>query len=201
MDDAPSSQAAAMMRRREAILAAAVTEFARKGYEGARITDIADRVGLSDAGVLYHFGTKRDLFHAVLSAREHPFVELLETPSATVREALDRFVDVVASTASDPDMIVFRVVMTAAAHQVDHPGSDRVLAAHRMSMRVLVPIMRAGVDSGELREDIDPRQASIELLALHDGIRSHWSVVPDEIDYASTFRRAMDGFYRQLTLR
>lgn len=191
----------AMVQRRDAILAAAVAEFSRKGYAGARITDIARRAGLTDAGVLYHFGTKKDLFLAVLTERETPFAELLGTPSATVREALDRFADLVERTAEDPDMVVFRVILTAAAHQAEHPGADRVLTAHRMSMRVLVPMIQAGIDSGELRDDIDPTQAAIELLALHDGIRSHWSVVPEEIDYAATFRRAMDGFYRQLTLR
>jgi TetR/AcrR family transcriptional regulator len=51
---------------RERILAAAEEVFAEKGYAGARIRDVASRVGVANALVHYHFHTKEDLLHAVL---------------------------------------------------------------------------------------------------------------------------------------
>ncbi|MGE5597577.1 MAG: TetR/AcrR family transcriptional regulator [Hyphomicrobiales bacterium] len=40
--------------------------FARQGYERTTVKQIAERCGLTDAAILYHFKSKRSLFDAVL---------------------------------------------------------------------------------------------------------------------------------------
>lgn len=52
--------------RREAILEAALTEFADHGFEGASTDAIARRVGISQPYLFRLFGTKKDLFIATL---------------------------------------------------------------------------------------------------------------------------------------
>jgi AcrR family transcriptional regulator len=52
--------------RREAIVAAGVDEFAEKGLAGASTDVIARRAGVSQPYVFQLFGTKRDLFIAVI---------------------------------------------------------------------------------------------------------------------------------------
>ena len=52
-------------QRREAILAAAEEVFARKGYHGASIDDVAQAAGISKALIYEHFASKREL-HASL---------------------------------------------------------------------------------------------------------------------------------------
>ena len=47
------------------ILEAAFTEFSEKGYAGARIVDVARRVGVTKGTVYFYFPTKADLFKAV----------------------------------------------------------------------------------------------------------------------------------------
>jgi AcrR family transcriptional regulator len=54
--------------RREAILAAAEAVFAEKGYDGARLEDVARRVGIRRASLLYHFADKGSLYEAVLDS-------------------------------------------------------------------------------------------------------------------------------------
>ncbi len=51
---------------RDLVVAAAIELFARGGYDGTSVKASAEKVGISDAGVLYHFSTKRDLFVAVV---------------------------------------------------------------------------------------------------------------------------------------
>lgn len=51
---------------RNRLLAAAVNVFTAKGFGGASISDVAVAAGCSKAAVLYHFATKRELFHEVL---------------------------------------------------------------------------------------------------------------------------------------
>lgn len=52
-------------RMRERILAAALAEFAAKGYDGATIRSIAAASGAKHPIIDYHFGNKEGLWHAV----------------------------------------------------------------------------------------------------------------------------------------
>ncbi|HET6528186.1 MAG TPA: TetR/AcrR family transcriptional regulator [Balneolaceae bacterium] len=50
---------------KEEIIKAARTEFAAHGYEGARLQQIADRIGVTKAMIHYYFNTKKELFEQV----------------------------------------------------------------------------------------------------------------------------------------
>ena len=49
----------------QAILAAATQVFAEKGFDGARIEEIAELAGVNKAGLYYHLGNKADIYAAV----------------------------------------------------------------------------------------------------------------------------------------
>jgi len=51
---------------RKSLLAAARNEFARHGFEGARVDRIADRANVNKAMIYYHFGSKERLYKAVV---------------------------------------------------------------------------------------------------------------------------------------
>src|SRR5690242_9214549 len=55
---------------RKAILAAAADVFAENGYRGTSLTEIANRVGMTQPGLLHHFSTKDQLLLAVVQAHE-----------------------------------------------------------------------------------------------------------------------------------
>ncbi len=54
-------------RTRTTVLAAAEQVFAEKGYAAARLEDVATRVGIRRASLVYYFRDKRELYDAVLS--------------------------------------------------------------------------------------------------------------------------------------
>src|SRR5438046_9005315 len=54
---------------RRRILAAALQEFSAKGIDGARVDAIAERAGTNKRMLYYYFGSKDDLFRAVLAQR------------------------------------------------------------------------------------------------------------------------------------
>lgn len=58
---------------RAAILDAAIAEFAERGFEGASIRAIADRLGLQHPLITYHFRSKDILWRA---AAEHAFAQI-----------------------------------------------------------------------------------------------------------------------------
>src|SRR3954449_3709684 len=56
--------------RQQEILDTALEVFAQQGFRGASLREIAERVGLSQAGVLHHFDSKEALLAAVLEQRD-----------------------------------------------------------------------------------------------------------------------------------
>ena len=53
-------------RTRQALLAAAEIEFSTKGLAGARVDVIAEQAGANKRMLYYYFGSKEDLYIAVL---------------------------------------------------------------------------------------------------------------------------------------
>src|SRR3546814_7736896 len=65
-DDRTPMSSAATATRRAQVLEAAAELFSESGSAGTSIAAVAARVGISDAGVLYHFPTKEQLLLGVL---------------------------------------------------------------------------------------------------------------------------------------
>jgi AcrR family transcriptional regulator len=69
-----SSTAPAQTRRRDAagtrdaLLAAGAELFAERGYDGVPVAAIAQKAGVNKAMISYHFGGKRKLYMAIVSA-------------------------------------------------------------------------------------------------------------------------------------
>ena len=78
--------------RREAILDAALEEFAAKGYAGARMEDIARRAGVAKGTLYLHFGDKEGLFNGLAESAFAPMhalaKEILDDKTPTLREKL-----------------------------------------------------------------------------------------------------------------
>ena len=55
--------------KKEAIIQAATEEFILKGYDGARIMEIAKRAGVGHPLLHYHFKTKKELFKKVVQSK------------------------------------------------------------------------------------------------------------------------------------
>ena len=69
----------------EKILEAAKTVFHRKGFEGARMQEIADEAGINKALLHYYFRTKENLFDSVFRAAfREIFTKLFTTVDANI---------------------------------------------------------------------------------------------------------------------
>ena len=64
-------------RSREAIVDAALGVFAIRGFRSGALAEIAEKVGLTPAGILYHFGSKEGLLIAVIAERDRRAGDLL----------------------------------------------------------------------------------------------------------------------------
>lgn len=79
-DSARLAKAAA---RRDAILAAALTEFSARGFAATRIDDVARRAGVAKGTIYLHFADKEALFQALIRQYLTPVIGAFETGLAT----------------------------------------------------------------------------------------------------------------------
>lgn len=147
------------------ILAAAEAGFAAHGLAGARTERIAAAAGVNKALLYYYFGSKRNLYRAVL---RHLLNELRESagvaetsPPRPARESLLNFVggyfDFLASHPNYP-RLVQREVMESKGEL------DWILRDYQRPMiRRLVALIEAGARRGELRR-VDAQQAAFSVL-------------------------------------
>jgi len=165
------------LRRREAIVEAATEVFARAGFDGASVVEIAADVGISRAGLLHHFESKEDLLMAVLENRERADLEVF-VASGSRRGGgigvLRGMVHLARRNEQRPGLVRLYVVLGAEATAVDHPAHeyfsrhyDRIVDGTRRA----VESARA---AGDLREGIDPERFATDLVALQDGLQLQW---------------------------
>jgi AcrR family transcriptional regulator len=95
-DATPSRRAAGAAARRQAILDAALDEFAAKGFAAARMDDVADRAGVAKGTIYLYFRDKEALFQELVRTSLVPIVGGLRIPQGievSVRVLLEAFAD------------------------------------------------------------------------------------------------------------
>jgi AcrR family transcriptional regulator len=135
------------------ILAATFRQLVAAGYPGLSVEAVAADAGVAKTTIYRRYPTKRDLAIAALS-QEAPF----PPPAAELhgREAIERFVRQAVTMLIESGAV--RILGSLLVEDQRDPG---ILAAFRARIleprRALVTAMlERGVDSGEIRPDIDP---------------------------------------------
>ncbi|OKO69239.1 TetR/AcrR family transcriptional regulator [Bradyrhizobium sp. AS23.2] len=154
---------------RKKLLTAARLEFARHGFAGARVDEIAERAGVNKQLVYHYFGDKDALYLAVLEwvyadIREQERQLNLEglPPERAIRKLIEASFDYLAT---NPDFIVLlNDENRGGARHVR--GSTRLEAMHSPLVRSVSHILNEGVRSGVFRKGIDPVQLYISIAGL-----------------------------------
>lgn len=141
---------------RERIIDAAQAIFARDGFVGAKMQEIADRVGIQRPSLFYHFKNKEALFvaaHEQVFARIEPVFRESLAPNGDPFVQLDRVSRaVLAVMAEEPDFA--RMVARTSVDR--HPAAVKIV---RTYLQPLVDLSVGFVKEGQRRgvfADIDP---------------------------------------------
>lgn len=168
---------------REAILAAALDVFAERGHRGTSLTEIASRVGMTQPGLLHHFGTKDELLLEVVRIREQrtgtDVGEHLTLERFDLRQAI------LALAASNEAASVEQLLLTtlsAEAIPADHPLHQHFVGRYRDTRERLTTAITRVQAEGKVRTDLDPAQLAREVIATLDGLHLQWLLDPTEVD-------------------
>lgn len=161
--------------RAEAIVDAASRLFALRGFRGTTVAAVAKEVGMTDAGVLHHFATKRELLGAVL---ERSTLEQAENVRAMLSvggvEALKLFAARSLEAETDSHYTGLEITISAEALDADSDLHQFFVARYRVVRRWFARAIDKGVELGEFRAGIDAELEASRLIAFLDGIRLQW---------------------------
>lgn len=157
-----------------AILQAARELFSRDGYGAVSVNAIAERAGVSKANVFHHFGTKENLYVAVLRevcAPEAQFSQaLMESPgrAADKLQRLFEFEVMECYADASRSRLFFREIEEIAATPEATERLARQLAEQvwGQGFSCNVELIRTGQRSGEFRTDVDPAIVAILIPAV-----------------------------------
>ncbi|WP_350348105.1 TetR/AcrR family transcriptional regulator [Agromyces sp. G08B096] len=171
--------------KREEILATALEVIARNGYGRASVRELADAVGLSQAGLLHYFSSKEELFAEILRKRDEvDQAAFAEAASGEHLTALDGFIRIIRHNAEVPGLVQLYARLSAEATEPDH-GAHEFFRERSLAFRELAAgTVREAQQAGELPQDLDPEHVSTMLLALADGLQTQWLMDPT-IDMAA----------------
>jgi len=179
---------------RERLLLAAVDVFARRGYDGTRVADIAEAADVSSGALYAHFGSKAELLVAAL--RAHGRRLLAEALAAEPgRPVTDLLLRIGRRLPRRPDARGYLIVeaLVAARRDEDVAGPMRDYVGERADR--LAELVRAAQDGGELDPSLSPGALAHFCLLLAMGSAL---VTPDlhavsEEEWAALLTRVIAG--------
>jgi AcrR family transcriptional regulator len=151
------------------LLAAAKSEFARKGLGGARVDVIAEKAKANKRMLYHYFGNKDDLFQMVL---EQAYLDIrsaeqkLQLDDLEPRKALETLVRFTWNYyLKNPEFIT--LVNSENLHRAEHlKKSEAVKVVSRRFVSMVNGILERGVKTGVFRKGVDPVQLNITIAAI-----------------------------------
>ena len=179
---------------REALLRAAVAEFARDGYGGARVDRISKAAKSNDRMLYYYFSSKEKLFRHVI---EYCYADLVASEEAL---ALDF---------TDPRLALAELISFNWNYYWEKPELLSILASENLfkgrhvrnnirgifansQLAMLDRVLKSGAERGEFRPDCDLFHVFLSILSLTYFYRSNLYTLSNymRIDLAEPERRS-----------
>lgn len=151
-------------------MTAAREEFAKRGFAGARVEQIARRAGVNKQLLFYYYHSKRGLFQAVLGQAAGELEGALAALASPAGRPLERLQLALTAQfeflARHPDL----VALLTQAGRVD-------LAPFAPAIKRLVVLLAEGQGLGHVRDDLDPHLTAAQALVLMVGYLGMESVI------------------------
>ena len=174
--------------RRASIVRAAFEVIAERGYRGTSLAAVADRVGLTQQGLMHYFPTKEDLLAAVLETRDE--WDLLhfghQTPGDESAMTVNQLADLVDYNATRPGIVQTYTVLAADSVTDEHPAREYFHDRYARVRTGMTQMLERHRD--ELPAGVTPEQLAPIAIAVLDGLQLQWLLDPAEVDMPAGFR-------------
>ncbi|TPW77540.1 TetR/AcrR family transcriptional regulator [Schumannella soli] len=184
-------------QRRAEILRAATAVFGERGYANGSLNEIAERVGMTHAGVLHHFGSKEQLLIAVLEYRDDADVAELEGHHAPRGAALlDHLVETAQNNAERRGIVQGYTALLGESVTEEHPArqffTDRYTGLRDMVTSAIADA------TGRSADDPLVSSAASVVIATMDGLQTQWLLDPSSVDMREAVRLTVEALVARL---
>ncbi len=162
--------------RRSELILTAFQLIAEKGFEGLRVRDVAQQVGINGATLHYYFSTKEDLIQAVV---EYTINQLQDTmkdlgssgsPAEKIHTHLIRLLQLMRERPA-----IFVVLTEISLRAQRQPVMNYLLQQNEIWQDVLAGILREGIQQKTWPADLDPDDTALTIVTILEGA-SLWAV-------------------------
>lgn len=160
-------------RTRQRIIEAAAQLFARKGFYGTSIADLAQATGLTKGALYHHFKNKDALFFAVIRAVRDTWMKAVGRDVLKAEDALTRLTvlfDNHARLVSEDETIC--LVLNVLMIEMDgvNPAFATALQEIFVDLTLFVQrIIQKGQAAGQVRSDLDARLVALNIVGMLRG--------------------------------
>jgi AcrR family transcriptional regulator len=162
---------------RRAIVAAALDVFAVRGFRAGALTEIADKVGLTPAAILYHFGSKDALLVAVIAERDRRASDVLaRSPEGDGLASIRGVMDIAELIEREPGLAALHTVLQVESFDPESPAHEYFLERSRVV------------------------RAMVEFVAFQEGASVMW-LLDDNLSIVDLYRSYVDGFIESVAAR
>ncbi|MFF7751199.1 TetR/AcrR family transcriptional regulator [Streptomyces sp. NPDC007971] len=167
--------------RRAEIVGAALEVIAARGYRGASLAAVAERVGLTQQGLLHYFPTKDALLVAVLQERDR-WDAVPDT-----RWRVDLLASLVEYNAMRPAIVQTFSALLGESVTEGHPARAYFTRRYAQVRETMTDALRA--EYGDLLPNgLTPERTAPLLIAVMDGLQYQWLLDPESVDMPDAFR-------------
>ena len=183
--------------RREQMLRAALEVISERGYPDTRIADVAERIGISPALVIYYFKTKDQLLTEAIRYSEDTWYADSQRRMSSLPTAAARLEEIVAmSCLPEADPWSLWLDFWAQAARNPEVASVRQKTDERWR-EMITSLVLAGQEAGEFA-DLDAADFSVTLSALLDGLAIQIALEDRVVDPVGAFELSMHFVANQL---
>jgi len=185
----PRGQYSKTRARRQEIVDAAVEVFGTVGYNKGSLREVADLVGMSQAGLLHHFPSKEHLLEAVLTWRDDDARTMMGEPFPTGVDLLRGLVALARVNEGRPQLIELHVIVSGEGSSAEHPLHDYFVRRYEVVFDMIKAAFDEAAEGGQLRAGVDSAVSARAVIALLDGLQLQWLLHRDQVDMAGELRR------------
>ncbi|WP_405515225.1 TetR family transcriptional regulator [Streptomyces canus] len=186
-------------QRRQEILQIAMDTFAARGYNNASLQEIADRAGVTQAGVLHYFRSKAQLLTSVLALRDETDIEQLGPDRPRGLAFLRHLVDTAHRNAEREGIVRLYTVLSAESVTEGHPAQEYFRDRYAGLRDFVAEALAEACELGEVRADLNLEHTANAIIAVMDGLQVQWLLAPGSVDMAASTDRVITALLANLT--
>ncbi|MGD8752736.1 MAG: TetR/AcrR family transcriptional regulator [Anaerolineales bacterium] len=170
-------------KRKNQILDAAMSVFARLGFNHARMDDIAQEAGLSKGSLYWYFESKDDIIINILDNLIGREIDLMKEAIDSYLPAKERLLSFTEIVIADLERmkplmpILFEFWSLLARRKIVQKTINRYYHSY---MDAIIPIIEQGIKTGEFRS-VDSQKAGIALGTIFEGTILLWAYAPEMV--------------------